>query len=116
MSRTSLLVKLINRFSSCQLRILQSGVLFCQTFFLPQICRSLFDAVSTRHVLQKAREFCRVYFNFPAQWLRLVLFFSECQNKGSAFNFAFNKCYFQGIWLQLLAKYIRFSMFEEPQF
>jgi len=46
---------------------------------------------------------------------------AECQNKGSAFNcrvllcFAFNKCYFQGNWLQLLAKYIRFSMFEEAQ-
>ena len=55
--------------------------------FLPQICCSLFNAVSTRRVLKKAREFCRVCFNFPAQWLRLVLFLSECQNKGSAFNF-----------------------------
>ena len=40
--------------------------------FLPQICRSLFNAVSTRRVLKKAREFCRVCFNFPAQWLRMV--------------------------------------------
>jgi hypothetical protein len=70
---------------------------------------------------QKAREFCRARFNFMAQWLRLVLFLAECRNKGSALNcrflfcFALNKCYFQGNWLQQLAKYIRFSMFEEAQ-
>ena len=56
-----------------------------------------------------------------AQWLRRVLFLAEYRNKGSVFNcwflfcFTLNKCYFQGNWLQQLAKYIRFSMFEEVQ-
>ena len=44
---------MIKRFSSCQLQIFGSSVLFCQTFFWPQISCSLFHAVSTGRVLKK---------------------------------------------------------------
>ena len=33
----------------------------------------------------KSARICRACFHSPGQWLRLVLFPAECQNKGSAF-------------------------------
>ena len=90
MCRTSLLVKLINRFSSCQLRIFQSSVLFCQTFFYHKFAALYLMLCRPVASSKKPRNFAVCISIFRLNGYDLFCFFRNAKTKVVHLIFGFS--------------------------